>query len=314
MCAFMFKFNLASVPREVHVYSWLFIMLSVLIIHNIEVYYDGADIWSQLGFIPSDELSAPIYAETVYPARFMRTSSDSWSNMFYVVVGVYIFQLGLYDSRRLVQEKDKSLLPVTSGLLEIRDGSSNGSGGGGGGGGYLIITPIYSLTYGASLVLLGFGSMFFHASLTKIGQQIDVTAMYAPLLLLAALAVSRWYPYVSKARIPASYIWIHLAVGVETILFIFKWYLDSSFLLTAKILAVFGIGLVAWLVDRPRRLPILWWFLSLVSVLVGKHCRTLDVKGQWGGKDDIVQGHAVWHLLTAISLACMYIFYRAEDI
>ena len=61
-------------------------------------------------------------------------------------------------------------------------------------GGYLIKTPAMSILFGATCCYLGFGSGLFHASLTRWGQQLDVAAMYSPLVVFIAINLGRWIP------------------------------------------------------------------------------------------------------------------------
>jgi len=42
--------------------------------------------------------------------------------------------------------------------------------------------------------------------------------------------------------------------------------------------------------------------------------RQLDVAGRFGTPDTFLQGHALWHLLTAASLGAMYMYYRSESL
>ncbi len=47
-------------------------------------------------------------------------------------------------------------------------------------------------------------------------------------------------------------------------------------------------------------------------VYVNEVCRQVDVAGRFTGPDAWLQGHSLWHLLTSVSLACMYLYYRSE--
>jgi hypothetical protein len=40
----------------------------------------------------------------------------------------------------------------------------------------------------------------------------------------------------------------------------------------------------------------------------------MDVVGKFSGPDTWLQGHAMWHLLTALSLATIYLYYRNEEL
>jgi hypothetical protein len=41
-------------------------------------------------------------------------------------------------------------------------------------------------------------------------------------------------------------------------------------------------------------------------------CRQTDVRGRFTGPDAWLQGHALWHVLTAASLGAMYAYLRSE--
>lgn len=59
-------------------------------------------------------------------------------------------------------------------------------------------------------------------------------------------------------------------------------------------------------------------FLGLVSFLLGYLCWKLDVDKIWcfdkESQFHFLQGHAFWHIFTCGSLACMYLFYRTEEL
>jgi len=54
--------------------------------------------------------------------------------------------------------------------------------------------------------------------------------------------------------------------------------------------------------------------LSLAALVAARICWVMDVKGTFSGPDTWLQGHAVWHLLTALSLATIYLYYRNEEL
>ena len=54
--------------------------------------------------------------------------------------------------------------------------------------------------------------------------------------------------------------------------------------------------------------------LSAVMLVAARFCWQLDVAGKFSGPEALLQGHAVWHLLTALSLASMFFYYRSEAV
>jgi hypothetical protein len=60
-------------------------------------------------------------------------------------------------------------------------------------------------------------------------------------------------------------------------------------------------------------MQIRWASLGLASLFIAVACRELDVAGRFSGPTAWYQGHAIWHLLTAAALGCMFLYYRSED-
>ena len=91
----------------------------------------------------------------------------------------------------------------------------------------------------------------------------------------------------------------------------YKWSMRSGVVLPTLILTVGTFALL----DRFRpqcRLTLRWLVLSTLALLAARICWLLDVAGKVSGSDAWLQGHAVWHLLTALSLTSMYFYYRSE--
>ena len=67
--------------------------------------------------------------------------------------------------------------------------------------------------------------------------------------------------------------------------------------------------------DQLRRDPKLderWLIASFAALAIGVACRQLDIAGRFSGPDAWMQGHALWHVLTSLSLACMVFYFRSE--
>ena len=120
---------------------------------------DGSKFWSR--WTESSGLRRPSYAERVYVDDLLRTRANSWSNLAYVIIGLYAIGIAFQDARR-----EKKIAK-----------------------GYLGNTPAMSMAYGLACCYLSVGSGLFHASLTRFGQQLDVAAMLAPLLMMIAINI-----------------------------------------------------------------------------------------------------------------------------
>ncbi len=274
-----------NVPKWVHGCAWGGILALVLLLLGVAHCYDGRNVWN--GWIEARELQRPGYAERIYPGDFLRTRANSWSNLAYVLLGFYALGFAWHDRRRN---------PPSAG-------------------GYLASTPPMSILFGVACCYLGFGSGFYHASLTRWGQQLDVAAMYAPLLALIAVNVGGWIPRLragaGQGGIPTWPILAALVLVASFWLYEYKWSMSSVKVLGSLILTVSVLSVVDQFLRR-RQQAVRWLVLGLVTVISARVCWELDVAKKFSGPDAWYQGHAIWHLLTALSLASMYFFYRSE--
>jgi len=277
--------QLLSFPKWIHAGAWGGILALVLLLIGVSHYYDGRNVWS--GWTEARELRRPGYAERIYPDDFLRTRANSWSNLAYVLVGFYALGLACHDRRRN---------PANTG-------------------GYLVSTPPMSFLFGVACCYLGFGSGLFHASLTRWGQQLDVAAMYAPLLALIAINLAGWMPRIKirggEGGFPTWPILAVLVLVASFLLYYYKWSMSSVKVLSNLILSVTVLSLLEEFIRRRRKT--FWWLILSFATLVGARiCWELDVAKKFSGPDACLQGHAVWHLLSALSLASLYFYYRAE--
>jgi len=277
--------GLAGLPLWVHTCAWGGILALVLLLIGASHSCDGRNVWRD--WTEAKELRRSAYAERIYPEDLLRTRANSWSNLTYVLVGFYAIALGCHDLRRKHSAED----------------------------GYLIHTPPMSILFGVTCCSLGFGSGLFHASLTRWGQQLDVAAMYAPLVVLIAINLGRWIPVVKTPGLPKGFptwpILTGLVLVTSFLLYQYKWSMSSGVVLPTLILTVGAFALLDRF--RPRQKLVLRWLgLSTLALVAARICWQLDVAGKFSGPDAWLQGHAIWHLLTGLSLACMYLFYRSE--
>jgi len=272
-------------PTWVHGFAWGAILLATLALVGLSRIGQDRNVWE--GWRESRELRHPGYAERVHINEVFRTRANTWSNLAFVLVGLYGVALGWHDLRH------PSL----------------------GRAGYLVRTPALSLAFGLACCYLGAGSGLFHASLTRFGQQLDVAAMYAPLLVLIAVSMGRWIPCLPlgahRRNLPAWPIWIALVVVASVLLFLYKWSMSSLNVLSTLI-AIVSLCAVLDRFQTSRKLDVRWLCWSGTALIAAVICRQLDIAGRFTGPDAWLQGHAVWHLLTSLSLGCMYFYHRSE--
>jgi hypothetical protein len=221
------------------------------------------------------------YGETNRMEHSVRQPWNTISNFAYLWVGFLILTLGWFDARQA---------PDGSGR-RMRD------------------HPGFSYLIGGSLVYLGVGSLFYHASVTRLGQQFDVGACYAVVLGLIACGVFRLLAPEGKERVAARVL-IAGVIVADVLLLVFKWQIAMWVVLPSMGAALsLVVCLCLW---RSRDWRGLGYAVSAMWLIVAAFgFRQLDTGwARYGIDGGMWWGHTLWHLLSAASLGSVYAFYR----
>ena len=281
-----------GLPLRFHLYVWGALLVLILALFALNQTYAGRDIWNSI--TGSSDLRRSNYAERIYRQNFFRTRANTWSNLAYIALGFYAFAWAAQDRRRAS--------PTTSTSRPVAPS-------------YVVATPALSVLFGLTCCGLGLGSGYFHATLTRFGQQLDVASMYGPLLVFLTFNLGRWWPRIIfpplRLNAPSWPVLCTWVVLTSALLFYYKWSMSATNVLSTLILCV----AVCTLVDRFRPAPrplLRWQLFSIIALIAAVTCRQLDVAGRFSGPDAWLQGHALWHLLTATSIGCTYFYYRSS--
>jgi hypothetical protein len=233
--------------------------------------------YSWAGWRPATCLPGGCFCEAV-AAGILRQPANTWSSLGFVVAGLTILQQALRDARS----------PQRPGANRMRS------------------QPLYPLAYGVAVVAIGAGSAFFHASLSFTGQVFDLFGMYLLATFIVAYNIARWHAVPQRVLI-AGYLLVNLALAVGL------WHIPA---LRRYLFALALAGaLLLEIVGLRRRgvqgdLRLLWAALALNTVAfliwIADITRLLCASGSW------LQGHAIWHLLGALSSLALYHYYRSE--
>ena len=164
--------------------------------------------------------------------------------------------------------------------------------------------PRHGAFYGALVVFLGLGSFFFHASLTYLGEGIDVLGMYLVVGYLALHGLRR------TGRLPGPLpAWFGMLAAVSTAVLAY----EPSHRLRRPLFS----GLVALLLAvecLPAARPLDRRFLAaaLALFLAAFGIWNLDQRKIVCSPESWFQGHAAWHLLCAAALGMLFAYYRSE--
>jgi hypothetical protein len=165
---------------------------------------------------------------------------------------------------------------------------------------------IYSMLMGIASIITGVGSAFYHASLTFIGQFFDVFGMF----LLAAFALVYAWERIWNLRLTTTlslYLainlflsWMQIAIPdtrryafaivlIVALLFEYYFRINAKPQIEVRWLRI-GIGLLA--------IAYMIWILDNTRIVCFEH--------------SLLQGHAVWHILGAVSVLFLHRYYVSE--
>jgi len=156
-------------------------------------------------------------------------------------------------------------------------------------------------------VAIGLGSWFYHASLSFVGQWFDVMSMYLLGVFMVLHAAARLRPIGDQA-FAVYYLAINVALGALLIV----WPDARRY--------VFGVLIVAALIletishrRKQTTLQAKWLIAALGMYVVAQVIWTLDLNHIVCDPTSVLQGHAVWHVLTALSAGLLYGYYQSKD-
>jgi Ceramidase len=213
------------------------------------------------------------FCEAIGPG-FIRQPIGTWSNLAFVLVGLLILE----DALRPASTR--------SNLLAQR--------------------RAYGIVYAVAVMLIGLGSWFYHASLTFVGQWFDVMGMYLLGTFMVLYNVARLRPLSNRA-FAVSYVVFTIALGFSLIVVPeLRRYLFGILLVVTIVLEV--------VIRRRRTTPIrTGYFIAALSIYaLAQIIWALDLNHIVCDPGSVLQGHAVWHVLTALSAGLLYLYYRSE--
>jgi hypothetical protein len=158
---------------------------------------------------------------------------------------------------------------------------------------------------GSFSILIGLMSFFYHATSSFIGEVFDYSAMFFISTFFICMAIARLRNW-SYLKVK----WWAVGILIPSIALLVKFKILGAFLFGVQIAAaaIMEIQLYKRFPSKPHYR---WAFAAVSLFLAAYGVWTLD-------KERIVcsptthwiSGHAIWHLMTAAALLCMYRFYH----
>lgn len=163
------------------------------------------------------------------------------------------------------------------------------------------------IVFGAATIAIGAGSFFYHASLTFVGQWFDLMGMYL-LINLALLYNLARLRKLAGTHFAIAYVALNTTLGMALVI------VPSIRREIFGALMLATIALEIW-IQRTRRprIETRWFVAALASFFAGYGIWLLDNARILCAPTSWIQGHAIWHLLTALSAGLLYRYYLSEQ-
>jgi hypothetical protein len=153
-------------------------------------------------------------------------------------------------------------------------------------------------------ILLGLMSGFYHASGTLVGEIVDFSSMFLISVYLISANYARLYGWTQKKSTLSA-----IALGLLTIAILVIEPLSGSFLFAGQVTWFVALEFVIWRKStvKPSYKWFVFSFIALQSAFLIWNLDRLKIicypDFHW------VNGHAIWHVLTATSLWFIFKFY-----
>jgi Ceramidase len=220
------------------------------------------------------------YCEFNNTQKFFHQSMNTYSNLVYFFFGIFICLIAKQDA------DNQDFTPKN------RLGNF----------------PELSFLIGISFIYLSFGSAFFHASLTWVGQRVDMNGTYSlsiSIVLIALYEVFYKIEFSENAKRNLIVLVLILIVAFYKIALL----IPSSILLPIFILSAWLLMAINYFQFRKKR-SLTLALLSIISIVIALKIRAMDIQKINCDPHSFYQGHSLWHFLAGFSSFCSYTFFR----
>lgn len=163
-----------------------------------------------------------------------------------------------------------------------------------------------AMLLGTTAIIVGLGSVMLHATLTLWGQFFDVVGMYLIGSFMLIMALARWQDIPARS---ATWAYVALSVALVAVLLIAP---DLRRPLFTALLLAAAVGELIF--ARPKRAGVRTrYYLGGIAVMgLALVIWNLDQHLILCAPHSLLQGHAAWHLMGAMSLWLSFTYYRSE--
>lgn len=175
--------------------------------------------------------------------------------------------------------------------------------------------PLHGLAtpYACVVVLLGPASAAMHATQSELGGHLDLLSMYLVASFAAAYALMRWF---RRDRLFFWQVFSLMVAGCELVGLLGD---DVPVVQQSGNVAFAGLLLTAvvvevrlWRRHDATRTDLRWGAAALGTILLAFLIWNVT-RTHWCDPHSLLQGHAAWHLLDAVSAYLLFRFWASED-
>lgn len=165
---------------------------------------------------------------------------------------------------------------------------------------------------GPIVILIGIFSFVYHASYTFIGQMLDLGSMFLFATFLLILNLQRIKPTLKNSTAAWIYVMINLfCLAIMYVVRTIQGFNIGILIFGIELAVVLALEAIAW--SRAKtRYQLGYILVALLTASIAAVIWMFDYTRIWCDPRmfHYLNGHALWHILTATSLLFVFLFYR----
>jgi len=206
---------------------------------------------------------------------------NTWSNLAFILAGVMTLTVAAGDFSVPLGKRDSANLMRSQRL--------------------------YPFIYASAAILIGLGSLVYHASMVFYAQVADILGMYLLSTFMALYNLSRAFKLKGRTFFGA-YLSVNLVLGIVSTV----WPLSRRPIFVGILIIILLSELLVWKV-APSRKDMKMLLPAMVSLVIACISWLLDTNGIFCLPDSWIQLHSFWHIGMAAAIWFLYQYYRSEQ-